>query len=205
MELESGDISDLDRLVKAVTAVDGVVAVILFGSRSRGDYDEHSDYDVMVVFSSDEVMWKNRRKLYENVGKLGLFTQVLTRSIRELNEKTEPTFLQSMLEQGTILYLRYPFKAPALAQNLSPMTIVTYSLTRLPHNEKMKVNYRLFGKESRGGIVGQSGGSKLGDRCFIIPTENLEKATRILELFDVKFEAIKVYASPQLAPVLFRS
>ena len=66
--------SDLDRLTKAITSVEGVVAVILFGSRARGDYDEYSDYDVLVVFQSDEVMWRNRRKLYENVGKLGLFT-----------------------------------------------------------------------------------------------------------------------------------
>jgi len=141
--------SDLDRLTKAIVSVEGVVAVILFGSRARGDYDEYSDYDVLVVFQSDEVMWRNRRKLYENVGRLGLFTQVLTRSIKELTEKTEPTFLQNVLQQGNLLYLRYPFKAPALAQNLTPMAIVRYSLRNLTQEQKMKIIYRLFGKKTK--------------------------------------------------------
>jgi predicted nucleotidyltransferase len=94
MRLGSELESDLGRLVHAITSVEGVVAVILFGSRAKGDYDEYSDYDLLVVFETDKVMWKNRRRLYENTGKLGLFTQVLTRSVKELEEKTEPTFLQ---------------------------------------------------------------------------------------------------------------
>ena len=82
MESKSERKSDLDKLVQAITSVEGVVAVILFGSRARGDYNEYSDYDLLVVFEHDETMWKNRRKLYQNIGKLGLFTQVLTRSKR---------------------------------------------------------------------------------------------------------------------------
>ena len=75
---------DLDRIVNALTSVDGVIAIILFGSRTMGEYNEYSDYDLLVIFKDDEVMWRNRRKLYENIGRLGLFTQVLTRSLREL-------------------------------------------------------------------------------------------------------------------------
>jgi len=190
--------SDLDRLTKAITSVEGVAAVILFGSRARGDYDEYSDYDVLVVFRSDEVMWKNRRKLYENVGKLGLFTQILTRSIKELAEKTEPTFLQNVLQQGTLLYLHYPFKVPALAQSLTPMAIVRYSLKNLTQEQKMKIIYRLFGKKTKiyasKGIVEKSGGIKLGDGCFMIPMENLKNATEILSQHNVQFKVIATFA-----------
>jgi len=198
VKLESELQSDLDRLIKAITSVEGVVAVILFGSRARGDYDEYSDYDILVVFQSDEVMWRNRRKLYENVGKLGLFTQVLTRSIKELAEKTEPTFLQNVLQQGTLLYLHYPFKAPALAQNLAPMAIVRYSLKNLAQEQKMKIIYRLFGKKTKRyasrGIVEKSGGIKLGDGCFMIPMENLKNVTEILNQHDVQFKVITTFA-----------
>jgi len=110
--------SNLSNLVEAIACVEGVVAIILFGSRARGDYDEYSDYDLLVVFQNENIMWKNRRKLFENVGKLGLFAQVLTRSIKELAEKTEPTFLQNVLDQGTLLYPSYPLKAPAFLRNL---------------------------------------------------------------------------------------
>jgi len=194
--------SDLDRLVEAISTIEGVVAIILFGSRARGDYDEYSDYDLLVVFQNDGVMWKNRRKLYENVGKLGLFTQVLTRSVEELAEKTEPTFLQNVLAQGVLLYLRYPFRAPALLQSLTPMTIVSYSLNGLDHNEKMKAIYRLFGKKAKNhsskGMVEQGGGKKLGDGCFVIPTENLTAITKVLDHFNVQFKAIPIYASQPL-------
>jgi len=196
MKLKSEQNSELGRLVQVITKTEGIVAIILFGSRARGDYDEYSDYDLLVVFEDDETMWRNRSELYRNVGNLGLFTQVLTRSVKELKEKTEPTFLQNVLQQGTILYLRYPFKAPALAQNLIPMTVVSYSLAQVPQNQKMKVNYSLFGKQNRKGIVYERGGTKLGDRCFMMPAENLQEATTILKEFGVQFNLMRVYSSP---------
>ncbi len=193
--------SDLDRLVEAISSVEGVVTIILFGSRARGDYDEYSDYDLLVVFKNDKVMWDNRRRLYEGVGKLGLFTQVLTRSIGELTEKTEPTFLRNILSQGVLLYLRYPLMAPALSQNLTPVAIVSYGLSGLDHGEKMKVIYRLFGKKAKNhssaGVVERSGGIRLGDGCFLIPIENLTTVTKILNQFNVWFETLRAYV-PQL-------
>ena len=176
-----------------------MLAVILFGSRAKGDYDEYSDYDLLVVFEDDKVMWKNRPKLYENVGKLGLFTQVLTRSIRELNEETEPTFLRNVLQHGVLLYLRHPFTAPAFAQNLEPMVIVSYSLKGLSQKEKMRVIYRLFGRKGKdgslGGVVGGGGGRKLGDGCFMVPMESLEAAVDILKRHKVAFDLLRVYTS----------
>ena len=197
MQLRSELESDLGRLVHAITGVGGVTAVILFGSRAKGDYDEYSDYDLLVVFENDEAMWKNRRKLYENVGKLGLFTQVLTRSVRELQEKTEPTFLQNVLQHGVLLYLRYPFMAPAFAHNLKPVTIVSYSLKGLSQNEKMRLIYRLFGRERKGeglrGVVGEGGGRKLGDGCFMIPTEKLDVVVDVLKRHKVTFDVLRAY------------
>jgi predicted nucleotidyltransferase len=61
-----------------IASTEGVVAIILFGSRAKGSHDEYSDYDLLVIFENDRVMWQNRRILYESVDRLGLFTQVLT-------------------------------------------------------------------------------------------------------------------------------
>jgi predicted nucleotidyltransferase len=116
MKLKSKSESDLDKLVDAISRVEGVLAIILFGSRARGDYDEYSDYDILVVFKDDEMMWENRKKIYENVGPLRLLTQILTRSMRELKEETEPTFLESIMRHGKLLYMRYPFQAPTFLQ-----------------------------------------------------------------------------------------
>ena len=186
--------SDLSRIVNAIISVEGVIAVILFGSRAKGAYDEYSDYDLLVVFEDDEVMWRNRRKLYENVGKLGLFTQVLARSMRELRESTEPTFLRSIFEHGITLYMRYPLKAPAFLQELRPMAIVTYSLKSLNQKEKMRLIYRLYGKGRLKGVVQRKGGRRLGDGCFLIPEEGLEEVLDLLKHYSIEFEVMRVYA-----------
>jgi len=202
MQLRSEVKSDLSDLVKAMANVEGVIAIILFGSRARGDYDEYSDYDLLVIFEDEEVMWRNRRKLFENVGKLRLFTQVLTRSIKEFAEKTEPTFRQNILEHGKLLYMRYPFEAPAFCGNLRPMAIVSYDMKGLSQAEKMKVVYRLFGKKGKGqsvcGVVEEKRGVKLGDGCFMIPMETLEKIAQIMNEFSIRFKVLKMYSPHQI-------
>ncbi|MGQ9720718.1 MAG: nucleotidyltransferase domain-containing protein [Candidatus Jordarchaeum sp.] len=197
MRLKTEQESNLNSIVNAVAQVEGVLAVILFGSRAKGNYDEYSDYDLLVVFENDQTMWKNRRELYEKVGRLGLFTQVLTRTLKELWEKTEPTFLKDIFEHGVILYLRYPPCVPALLQTLRRMAIITYSLKSLTQKEKMKIIYKLFGKQNLKKMVEQRGGRKLGDGCFMIPIENLEEVTRTLKQYNVRFETLTVYEQIQ--------
>jgi len=186
--------SDLSKIVDAVVSVEGVIALILFGSRAKESYDEYSDYDLLVVFEDDDIMWKNRMKLYKNVGKLGLFTQVLARSARELRESTEPTFLRSIFEHGIILYMRYPWKVPALLRKLRPMVIVMYDLKGLGQKVKMRVIYRLYGKGGLKGMVQRKGGKKLGAGCFMIPAEGLDEVLDFLKGFGIKFETMTVYA-----------
>jgi predicted nucleotidyltransferase len=188
--------SDLSELASAVHRVEGVVAAILFGSRARGDYDEHSDLDVLVVFESDEARRKNWDKLYEEVSKTGLFVQVLARSLRELQEKTEPTFLREILKHG--IFLREPTKLPAISRALKPMSIITYNLRNLTHPNKQKVCYRLFGKRVKGytyeGEVAKLGGARLGDGCILVPRKARGLITGILNEHGVKYRIIEVRA-----------
>lgn len=191
--------SNLNELVGAVSKVDGVVAAILFGSRAKGDYDEHSDYDILVVFESDEARRKNLDRLYEEVSKTGLFTQVLARSLRELQEKTEPTFLHEVLKYGRVIFSRYPVEAPAAVSQTRPMRIVTYALKGLPHKEKQKLCYRLFGKRTKRrsyeGEVARLGGTRLGDGCIMVPEEGYGEIAGILEAHNVKHRVTTVYAT----------
>ena len=39
------------RLQSDISNVDGVTRVVLFGSRSRGDFDGDSDYDILVLMN----------------------------------------------------------------------------------------------------------------------------------------------------------
>jgi len=79
------------------------------------------------------------------------------------------------------------------------MAIVSYSLKGLSQNDKMKVIYRLFGREAKGkvlkGVVGEKGGIKLGDGCFMLPTESLDAGVEILRQHNVCFKMRKVYTT----------
>ena len=192
--LESG----LSELVGAISGVEGVLAAILFGSRAKGDADEYSDYDVLVIFESDEARRKNWDELYERVSRTGLFTQVLARSLKEVRERTEPTFLHEILGHGRVVFSRYPIEMPAAA-GLTPARIVTYDLMNLSREEKQRFCYRLFGKRTKGyayeGELTKLGGSRLGDGCILVPEEKYGEVEKIFAGFDVKHKAISAYIS----------
>jgi len=84
---------DLGRLVDAITKVDGVLGIILFGSAARGDLDEYSDYDLLVLFRDEKSLWSQWNAVYERVGELRLLIHVIPKTIQEFREATEPTFL----------------------------------------------------------------------------------------------------------------
>ena len=191
--------SDLSKIAKAVSKVDGVIAAILFGSRAKGDYDKYSDYDVLVVFESDEARRKGWDRLYKQTSKTGLFIQASARSLRELREKTEPTFLHEVLKYGRVIYSRHPIEVPASVSQTKPMRIVTYALKDLPHKEKQKLCYRLFGKRTKRysypGEAAKLGATRLGDGCIMVPEESYREIARILQEHNVKHSVIAAYAA----------
>ncbi len=196
MRLERRVSSNLDELVEAIAPVEGVVAVILFGSYARGEYDESSDYDLLVIFKDSQTMWKHRRELYEKVGRLRLFVQILTRSQEELATRTEPTFLANIMRDGQALYSRFPFTyktGEALAER---MILITYKLRGLPHREKLKLAYRLFGKGKKKakatGVLAATEGRHLSPGCLLIPTDRAQQIIQVLNEFGVKHQELPI-------------
>lgn len=58
----------LSQIKMAVTSVDAGAEVILFGSQARGDYNEDSDWDVMIITEKEvnrNVRSEFRKSLYD--------------------------------------------------------------------------------------------------------------------------------------------
>jgi len=186
---------DLSRLVNAITKVDGVLGIILFGSAARGDRDEYSDYDLLVLFKDEKSLWTQWDRLYEQVGELRLLVHVIPKTLKEFRETTEPTFLESVLKDGKILYMKYPLDAPVQLLDLKPITLIAFSMTNLSQSEKMALTYRLYGKKGRAaGILSIYRGQKVGSGCILVPTEHSAKVLEVLLEHKVSGEATQLYA-----------
>ena len=185
---------DLNRLVDIISRVDGVIALILFGSIARGDYDEYSDYDILVIFRDRDVMWRNWDKLFDKVGRLNLLIHLIPKTYDELLN-SEPTFLNEIYKYGIILYSKYPFKTKLGYMNLKYKKLVIYSLKGLKQRQKTKLLYLLYGKRGvkKSGLLRDIGGEKLSEGCLIIPAEEGERLINVFKQFNIKPRIIDIY------------
>jgi predicted nucleotidyltransferase len=99
--------------VDAISPIEGVLAIILFGSRAKGKADEYSDYDLMVIFRDKSSMWAAWKELFKRVGRLRILAHVIPKSLDEFF-KMEPTLFEEIRSHGKVLFLRYPLSMPML-------------------------------------------------------------------------------------------
>ena len=73
MKNESDAIEAAVRMLKSELSI---TKVILFGSKARGDYDEHSDIDLLVV-TSRLLHWKEEKAVVEALFDIGMEYDVI--------------------------------------------------------------------------------------------------------------------------------
>ncbi len=187
--------SSLSEIVDAVKTVDGVIGIILFGSVARGDYDEGSDIDLLVIFKDEDTMRKNEWEVTCRIPS-DIFAQSIC-VCPSMLAGANPVFLQSVSEEGVILYMQYPFVLKLKSAGAAPYFIVCYGLGVLSQREKQKVDYRLFGrvagKRSYAGLVDKYGGRRLGRGCFLVPKGGSKFVLNFLDKHNLKYELLEVY------------
>lgn len=192
--------SVLSEIVSAIKGVDGVMGIILFGSVARGEAEEGSDMDLLILFKDEDKMrmgeWQVTHRMPPDV-----FAQSISACPSTLG-RMNPVFLQSVLEEGMILYMEYPVTLKLRLASTTPYLIISYGLGGLPQRAKQKIDYVLFGRtvgeHKYGGIVEEHGGKHLGRGCLLIPKEKSEPILSLLEEHNLKYELTEVYApTPQ--------
>lgn len=186
--------SELGRLVDAISSIEGVVAVILFGSYAKGDFDEYSDYDLLVIFKDRDLMWRGWDDLFRKVGALRVLAHIVPKSLDEF-WGGEPTFLAEVLSHGRLLYGRHPFEVPAVYSKLMRADVVIYDMKGLDQRAKARLVYRLYGRKSPSikGLVDELGGVKLSDGCVLVPAEGSRSVKEAIEECGARVKVLKVY------------
>ena len=103
---EKNDIKKMIRNSVNLTAPDATV--ILYGSRARGDFNESSDVDILILLNKDDITWEDEKKikypLYDiefETGKI-ISPLILSKSAWESKHKITP-FYQNVVREGIIL------------------------------------------------------------------------------------------------------
>jgi predicted nucleotidyltransferase len=86
----------LQQVVKRVVAAARPSRVILFGSHGRGDADEGSDLDLMVIEQKVDNRYQEMIRLRQAVGQIGIGVDVLVYTEREYERRSQVP--------GTVLY-----------------------------------------------------------------------------------------------------
>jgi predicted nucleotidyltransferase len=79
-QLAPNEQTALERLKQALSRDFGMVKLILYGSKARGDSDRESDIDVLIVLK-DEFDWRTKRAVYDVCFDIGLEYDVLLQPV----------------------------------------------------------------------------------------------------------------------------
>jgi len=193
MRLRERHVLDLNNVVDAVSRIRGVIGIFLFGSLARGDYDEYSDYDLLVVFEDKALMWQSWDELFQAVGSLKMNLHVIPETMEEL-KAANPVFLNELLRHGKVLFAKFPLEVFSKPLKLEPFSLISYGMSRLSYKDKMKVVYFLY-RKGDGGVVAEMGGIKLSERCVLVPSNVCREIIDKLSAFGVDVKKLEIYLS----------
>jgi predicted nucleotidyltransferase len=82
--------------------------IVLFGSRSRGDARDGSDFDILVINRSTEPRYRRSVPLYKALADLPAEVEVMVYTPEEIEEwsQVRQVFVTTALREGTTIYER---------------------------------------------------------------------------------------------------
>ncbi|MEM3382110.1 MAG: nucleotidyltransferase domain-containing protein [Candidatus Bathyarchaeia archaeon] len=119
MSLKTNQILDLDKIINIISRFDGVEGVLLFGIFARGDYDEYSDYDLLVIFEDKISMWRCWDDLFQSIGSLKMNLHIIRETLEEF-KNGNPVFLEELSKHGKVIFARLPLEVFLKQLKLKP-------------------------------------------------------------------------------------
>jgi len=185
---------EVERVVNRLKSIEGVVGVVLYGSYARGDYDEGSDVDILVVFREERTLRKKLEEIYRTTAETDLFIQVVALTLSEFRDST---LFRTVLREGKICYAEPEF-GRMLNQVFKPYVLITYNAPNLSERERVsfvqEMEGRRSGKYVYQGLLQGLGGFKVGRGVAMVPMKSLKKITDYLEERKVNYTLRYVWA-----------
>lgn len=197
MSLKEEQILILKRVVDVLSKFEGVVGVFLFGSYARGDYDEYSDYDLLVLFEDKSSMWRSWDDLFRAVGDFKMNLHVIPETLEEF-KNANPVFVEELIKFGKVLFAKFPMEVFLKPLRLKPYYLIFYDMVGLSYKDKMRVFYFLY-RKGGGGLVAKSCGVKLNEGSILVPINMAEEVLKALNDLGVKTRKLEIFLSDDLS------
>jgi len=185
--LQSKVYEEIERVTDKMKRVEGIIGVILFGSYSRGDFEEGSDIDLLDIFKNNTRLENQLRDIHRITSESSLFIQAICLTLEEL---IDSPLLQTVLREGRIYFADEEVKR-VLTPIHKPYALITYSTANLSPKERVvfaqKLEGRGRGKYRYDGLVQKLSGFKVGRGVLMLPLENLETLSHYLEERNINY------------------
>ena len=185
------------KIVKKLSEIDDVRAVILYGSFARNEATSRSDIDLLILTTEKKTVKAVEDAIIDLESEIGRNIQPTIRTFKEL-EQTDTGLLQNIFQEGIILCLKEPADIPSsMLLSQKPKLIYSFQINNLNQNEKVKFNNefygRIKGKYNYKGLLKEIGGQKLSPGCVLIPHTEKYNIEKFFKKFKIRFNQLKVW------------
>lgn len=203
---------EIGKFVSKIRSLPGLEHVIIYGSVARGEYDEDSDIDALVLFADEKSRKENEEKVREAAaqvrGKLPVLPSVYA---RDALKEGDPEFFRGVFKDGIIVFSEKIQEIPVKeALSAKPFVIFTYSVKHLDTAEKTKFSHALLGRSTRaggkeyeyGGVLDKVKGKFLGKGVVIAKQAAAQELREFFKGHEVEYEEYLVWADKEFAKKL---
>jgi predicted nucleotidyltransferase len=140
----------LQNLAVQLGSLDGLLALIVYGSYARGEAGHQSDLDLLILFAETGPLQRHEKQVLglisqaESEGRLPVHISPLLASLDEL-DRLGNDLVHAVASEGIILYGQLSALTRFLPRQLTPAAIITFSLPDATPAVRMRLNRRLHG------------------------------------------------------------
>lgn len=140
----------LQTLPVRLASLDGIVALIVYGSYARGEAGRQSDLDLLILFEKAEQVRRLEKETLslisraESEGRLPVHISPLLASLDDL-EGLGDDLIHAIASDGVVIYGQLSALARFVPGQSTPAVIITFSLPGVSAAERMRLRRRLQG------------------------------------------------------------
>jgi len=191
----------LHALTSALTRMDGVTGLVLFGSYPRGEHRRRSDVDLLVLLDADHPLESSEigQRVLRTIGeleskyRLPMHLAPMLASTQS-PEQLGPDLLRDLWRDGVVLYGEAATLATLQPDALAPWMLFRFSAARAKPGQRVALSRRLHGTGRRPALV-QPPGIILGQGVVLVPAAQEQRVRDALDIAGATYDVIPVWRS----------